>query len=135
MILQRFASYAMLSMVLNSLDASGTGSSMTNFKILVFIPLILRKQDDVIILVGVYVDDLLIASNSDAAISQLKDDLSQQFQLRDLGLLHYFLGMHFTQAKKEGKTEITITQGKYIQDLLKRFGMENCKPTTTPMDP
>ncbi|XP_071578912.1 uncharacterized protein [Temnothorax nylanderi] len=53
--------------------------------------------------------------------------------MKDLGQLHYCLGIEFSQDKK--KREIRMTQRKYIQDVLKRFNMEDCKPVATPMNP
>jgi hypothetical protein len=49
--------------------------------------------------------------------------------MKDLGLMHYFLGLEIWQ--QEGKA--FLGQGKYTIEILKRFGMEDCKPMTTPM--
>ena len=49
--------------------------------------------------------------------------------MKDLGLMHYFLGMEVWQRQGE----IFPAQGKYIVDVLKRFGMMNCKSMSTPM--
>ena len=51
------------------------------------------------------------------------------FEMTDLGLMKYFLGMQVKQAK--GK--IFISQEKYIEDILKKFYMADCKPVNTPM--
>ena len=50
--------------------------------------------------------------------------------MTDLGLLHYYLGVEVKQ--REGS--IFISQAKYISGLLKKFGMEECKPAITPME-
>ena len=49
--------------------------------------------------------------------------------MKDLGLMHYFLGLEVW--KRQGK--IFMEQGKYIVDVLKRFGMMDCKSMSTPM--
>ena len=51
----------------------------------------------------------------------------KKFEMTDLGLMKYFLGIKVEQSKKE----IFICQNKYAKDLLKRFRMENCKPVPT----
>jgi hypothetical protein len=55
--------------------------------------------------------------------------LDEEFEMKDLGLMHYFLGLEIWQRKGE----IFLGQGKYTVEILKRFGMEECKPMTTPM--
>ena len=49
--------------------------------------------------------------------------------MKDLGLMHYFLGLKVWQKPNE----IFLSQGKYVVDILKRFGMMNCKSVSTPM--
>ena len=55
----------------------------------------------------------------------------REFEMTDLGLMQYFLGIEVKQTE-EG---IFISQEKYANDILKRFGMENSNPMTTPMEP
>lgn len=76
---------------------------------------------DMLILI-LYVDDLLIA-REDHLITQCKD-LASEFDMKDLGILHYFLGLEVWQ-KSNG---ITLNQGKYTIDILKRFGMLDRRP-------
>ena len=49
--------------------------------------------------------------------------------MKDLGLMHYYLGLEVWQ----GLGEIYLGQGKYVIKMLQRFGMMDCKPMTTPM--
>ena len=49
--------------------------------------------------------------------------------MKDLRLLHYFLGLEVQQSKDE----VFLSQGKYTVNILKRFGMLDCKSMTTPM--
>ena len=59
----------------------------------------------------------------------LLNDLSQDFALKDLGDLHFFLGI---EVKKVHGT-LVLTQQKYVDDLLSRVGMNNCSPCPTPL--
>ncbi|RVW63213.1 Copia protein [Vitis vinifera] len=60
----------------------------------------------------------------------LKKYLSEEFEVKDLGNLKYFLGMEVARSRKG----IVVSQRKYILDLLKEIGMLGCKPIDTPMD-
>ncbi|XP_041020434.1 uncharacterized mitochondrial protein AtMg00810-like [Juglans microcarpa x Juglans regia] len=55
--------------------------------------------------------------------------LSSQFAMKDLGPIHYFLGVQITQTL-EG---LILTQAKYARDILDRAQMTDCKPMGTPM--
>lgn len=63
----------------------------------------------------VYVDDIIVASSLDKATDALLQDLKGEFALKDLGELHYFLGIEVNKVK-DG---ILLTQEKYASDLLK----------------
>jgi hypothetical protein len=77
----------------------------------------------------VYVDDIIIASSSPDATTTLLHALQADFALKDLGPLHYFLGLKVTQAA-DG---LYLSQQKYTADLLQRAGMTTCKPAPTPL--
>ena len=79
----------------------------------------------------VYVDDILIMGDSDAAIDEFKTSLKTAFKLRDLGPAKYFLG--FEIARNE--TGISINQRKYTLELLQDAGYLGCKPVSVPMEP
>ncbi|XP_074335810.1 retrovirus-related Pol polyprotein from transposon RE1 isoform X1 [Apium graveolens] len=79
----------------------------------------------------VYVDDIVITGNNMEEISCLKKLLATKFEIKDLGPLKYFLGMEVARSR-EG---LSISQRKYVLDLLKETGMTGCKPIDTPMDP
>jgi hypothetical protein len=80
------------------------------------------------VLLVLYVDDLFLTGEEDL-IAQTKRELSEEFEMKDLGLMHYFLGLEVWQ--KPG--EIFLSQSKYAIDILRRFGMMDCKSMTTPM--
>ena len=64
-------------------------------------------------------------------IHQCKRELAAEFEMKDLGLMHYFLGLEVWQRPGE----IFLSQGKNIVKLLERFGMVDCKSVSTPMEP
>jgi hypothetical protein len=59
----------------------------------------------------------------------LKSDLASKFEMKDIGPMHYFLGLEVWQRSGE----IFLGQGKYTLEILKRFRMEHCRPMATPM--
>jgi histone deacetylase 1/2 len=93
--------------------------------------LFIFSQGGVYIYMLVYVDDIVIASSSSAAVDKLVHALSDTFPIKDLGVLEYFLGLE--ASRNSGG--MTLTQRKYALDLLHRVGMENCKSTSTPLAP
>jgi hypothetical protein len=60
-------------------------------------------------------------------IHSRKDDLAKEFEMKDLGLLHFFLGLEILQ--RDG--ELFVSQGKYAREILGKFHMEGCKPMDT----
>ncbi|CAL9217107.1 unnamed protein product, partial [Arabidopsis halleri] len=83
------------------------------------------------LVVLVYVDDILIASTTEAAASELTQQLRGYFQLRDLGEPKFFLGIEIARTA-EG---ISLCQRKYVLDLLASSGFSDCKPSSIPMEP
>ena len=86
-------------------------------------------QDDIVIII-LYVDDLILTSSSNALISDIKFQLNQKFQMTDLGILHYFLGMQIWQTPKG----IFLSQTKYAQDLLDKFQMNDANHVSIPCE-
>eukprot|EP00253_Pinus_taeda_P014865 PITA_14865 len=75
-----------------------------------------------------YVDDLII-TGAERLIEGCKRDLASEFEMKDISLMHYFLGLEAWQ--EEGN--FFLGQGKYIVDILSRFHTKDCKPMSTPM--
>lgn len=90
-------------------------------------------RGDVRIIVPVFVDDITFASKSQEAIDSTIQELSTHFKLRNLGPTSFLLGIAITQDHKNGI--VSLCQRQYILDVLERFGMSDCKPITTPLDP
>ena len=78
-----------------------------------------------------YVDDMLIASQSMVKVSELKAELSKEFDMKDLGKAQRILGMEIFRDRK--RRELRLTQAQYIEKVLARFGMEKAKPVGTPL--
>ena len=76
--------------------------------------LFLHRTDKGIILLLLYVNDMIITSDDFSGIQELKDFLSQQFKMKDLGHLSYFLGLEITHSTDR----LYITQAKYAFELL-----------------
>ncbi|KAE8663053.1 hypothetical protein F3Y22_tig00113123pilonHSYRG00166 [Hibiscus syriacus] len=93
--------------------------------------LFVKANEGKLAIVLVYVDDLIITGDDEAEILQTKENLSVRFQMNELGQLKHFLGLEVDRTH-EG---IFLCQQKYAKDLMKRFGMLECKSTSTPMEP
>ena len=78
----------------------------------------------------VYVDDIILTEDDSEELVQLKGFWAQEFEIKGLGQLWYFLGMEVARTKKG----ISISQKKYIIDLLKETSMLGCKPSDTPIE-
>jgi hypothetical protein len=83
----------------------------------------------VVIFLLVYVDDIIVASSSFAAVTALLHDLQGDFALKDLGPLHYFLRIEVQHTSDS----LCLSQSKYTWDLLQRAGMQSCKAVTMPL--
>ena len=93
---------------------------------------IYRKRLSVILL-SLYVDDGLCATNDEKMYKNFLKQLSNDFELSDQGRFQWYLGVHIKQDLQNKKTKISQTQ--YIKDILERFGMTGATPVTTPMEP
>ena len=82
------------------------------------------------IIVLLYVDDMIITGSDTAGISELKTSLSSHFEMKDLGNLHYFLGLEVLSDS----SGIYLCQAKYISDLLSKAGITDTKVASTPLE-
>jgi histone deacetylase 1/2 len=78
----------------------------------------------------VYVDDIIVVSSTATAIPKLISQLRADFSVKDLGILHYFLGI---EVDSSSSGSLILRQRKYALELLARAGMLKCSPATTPM--
>ena len=91
------------------------------------------SKGDLRIILPVFVDDMTFVSQSLPAIEDIIAQLRQHFKLRDLGPTTQLLGIKID--RDHSKHTISLSQHHYCLDILQRFGMADCKPVTTPMDP
>ena len=84
------------------------------------------------LIIALYVDDLIMVCNDLSFLLKTKVDLSKVFDMKDLGEIFYILGLQITRDRTHRM--IHISQTKYIQSILKRYGMEDCKSLATPLD-
>jgi hypothetical protein len=87
-----------------------------------------RGSTESFLLVGVYVDDLVITGCNIDEIIEFKTQMKERFEMSDLGLLSYYLGIEVQQRQGE----ITLTQEAYAGKILERAGLSTCNPCSTP---
>jgi hypothetical protein len=101
----------------------------TGFSRFHFDPNVYTKKVGIhLIILFLYVDDLILTGSDSKLLNHVKTSLKKKFEMTDLGFFHYFLGLQVLQTN-EG---IFLSQSKYACDLLRRFHMDDCKPTPSP---
>ncbi|KAL0456583.1 UNVERIFIED_CONTAM: Retrovirus-related Pol polyprotein from transposon TNT 1-94 [Sesamum latifolium] len=90
-----------------------------------------RYDSDMPIFLVLYVDDMLIASPSLTLIAELQNNLGKNFEMKDLGNAKKILGMTIERNRKN--SSIFLNQSSYVKNVLKRFSMQNAKPTSVPL--
>lgn len=89
-----------------------------------------KSEGSTFIAVLIYVDDIIVTGNNAQTIKSLKDFLFQQFHIKDLGNLKYFLGIEVSRSQKG----IFISQRKYAFDILNDVGLLGSRPNSFPME-
>jgi hypothetical protein len=88
-----------------------------------------KKIEDDIFICQIYIDDIIFGSTNQEFCEECGDMMSREFEMYMIGELNFFLGFQVKQTK-----DVTfICKRKYMNDLLKRFGMDNSMPIKTPM--
>nr|GFA57630.1 ribonuclease H-like domain, reverse transcriptase, RNA-dependent DNA polymerase [Tanacetum cinerariifolium] len=90
-----------------------------------------KASKDSLLLVGFYVDDLIITETPKKEIDKFKAQMEEKFEMSDLGLLAYYHGIEVTQTKGD----ISIKQSAYANKILKEAGMLESNKTVIAMDP
>ncbi|CAH2083649.1 unnamed protein product [Euphydryas editha] len=80
--------------------------------------------------IAVWVDDLILLTSNKVERNKIKNKLMQYLEMKDLGKASQCVGLNIT---RDGDT-IMIDQGKYIRDVLTKYGMSDCKPCKTPIE-
>lgn len=92
--------------------------------------LFIYNKSNTFIFVLICVDDIIVTSSSNNVITTLLQDLNTEFALKDLGDLHFFLGI---EVKRNSEDGLHSSQEKYAIDLLNRVGLQGSKPSPTPL--
>ncbi|GJX40188.1 putative ribonuclease H-like domain-containing protein [Tanacetum coccineum] len=92
--------------------------------------LFIKRVKSDILLVQVYVDDIIFGSTKKELCTEFEKLMHKKFQMSSMGELTFFLGLQVTQ-KDDG---IFISQDKYVDEILKKFGFSTVKTASTPME-
>ncbi|XP_019232324.1 PREDICTED: uncharacterized protein LOC109213033 [Nicotiana attenuata] len=90
-----------------------------------------KVSSDSLIVLAVYVDDILLAGNDVIEMNSLKSFLDDQFKIKDLGSVHYFLGLEISLIPQG----YVMSQHKYTSDLIAEFNCQHFSPVMTLLDP
>ncbi|KAG8481294.1 hypothetical protein CXB51_026079 [Gossypium anomalum] len=93
--------------------------------------LYMKKNGGNMLFVALYVDDLIFMGNNGEMIQDFKSKMAQEFEMIDLGLMKFFLGLEVRQEE----TGIFVSREAYAKEILKKYKMAYCKPVSTPMEP
>ncbi|GJR99942.1 copia protein [Tanacetum coccineum] len=88
-----------------------------------------KKSKSYLIIVQIYVDDIIFGSTSQNLCDDFAKIMHDEFEMSMMGELNFFLGLQIKQME-DG---IFFNQSRYIKEMLKKFGLEDSKPTKTPM--
>ncbi|KAF3652341.1 putative pentatricopeptide repeat-containing protein-like isoform X1 [Capsicum annuum] len=110
--------------LINALVAAGFTQSHLDYSLLT------KKYVDGIVVILIYVDDLLVTCSSMVRIEDAKQVLKDNFKIKDLGDLKYFLGIEFARSL----AGILMHQRKYALELISDLGLGRSKPINTPVE-
>jgi hypothetical protein len=92
----------------------------------------IQTEDTSVTIVAVYVDDLIIITKTPAKMEQVKINLAAKFKMKDLGPLHYCLGITIDQDNE--RKCLWLHQRQYISAILEKYGLSQANSATTPAD-
>ena len=87
-------------------------------------------KDQTVVILVLYVDDILLIGNNVAKLSDVKNWLAEQFQMKDLGNASYVLGIQILRDRKNKL--LALSQAAYVDKVLARFSMQNSKKGLLP---
>ena len=88
-----------------------------------------KPENDKLLIVVVYVDDIIFGSNEESMSQKFSSATQQEFEMSLLGELTFFLGLQVHQTTDC----IFLSQAKNLKQILKKYGMEECKHVSTPI--
>ena len=95
-------------------------------------PCVYIKRFEEISIIAVYVDDLAILATTESDMSTIKKCLGTRFKMKDLGELHYCLGVCIEWDKD--KNTLWLHQKHYVLNIIKKYGLQDANTTATPAD-
>jgi len=96
----------------------------------------IRRSNRCLHIIAVHVDDLLLLADSEESMIHIKGALATEFEMTDCGPVHFYLGIQIQQIQQQTTTPIiTLSQSHFIDQILRKFGFEDAKPVSTPLDP
>ena len=90
----------------------------------------IRNVNGQLAIVAVHVDDLILLNETEQEMIDLKASLAARFKMKDMGKLHYCLGVNI----KTMDGVLQMSQEQYIKKILNKYKLQDCKPVSTPMD-
>jgi len=91
-----------------------------------------KRSNGKFVILTLYVDDILMAGNSKELLKSTKEWLSSTFDMKDMGEASYVLGVKI--VRNRSKRLLGLSQETYINNVLKKYHMDKCKPIDTPVE-
>ena len=91
-----------------------------------------RQADEEVVIIVIAVDDLTLTASNQQLLGQAKAQLKSQFEVSDLGPIHWILGMK-VKWNRAAHT-VTLSQKAYIDTIITKFRLDNAKPVSMPME-
>jgi Reverse transcriptase (RNA-dependent DNA polymerase) len=85
-----------------------------------------KKNGGNVLFIALYVDDLIFMGNNDEMIEEFKGTMTRKFEMTDLGLMEFFLGLEV----REVETGIFVSRDTYAKEILKKYKMTNYNPVS-----
>ena len=92
--------------------------------------LYIKREGEEVIILGLYVDDIVILSKFESSMREVKKNLSSEFKMVDFGEISEILGV---RVRRDNET-LFLDQSKYAEEVLRRFGMDSFKEIGTPLN-
>jgi len=93
-----------------------------------------QKKSGNLVIIAVYVDDLIVIANTAREMKSVKGVLAAKFEMKDMGQLHYCLGISVKQSQDENHRCLWMDQRQYISNMLLKYRMTEANTAPTPVD-
>jgi len=94
--------------------------------------LYLKNEKERTVMIMLYVDDVIITGNCVNLQNEVRKQLAARFEMTDLGECKFVLGIEIMRPKNWNG--VILCQRRYVQDILEKFGMTDCKYVKSPVD-